>query len=144
MTAAGVILDSAALMLSAVDMVVSPDARLMIRMGFLALRHVSDYFGVDYNPDPQPGDPISISQIEFNEVLDQLAAGGVPLKPDRERAWREYAGWRVNYDRPLLALAAMTMAPYAPWVSDRSLPNAFKQGALARKLPRQMRGDEAR
>jgi hypothetical protein len=27
----------------------------------------------------------------------------------------------VNYDTVLLALAGLTMAPYAEWVSDRSL-----------------------
>ena len=46
---------------------------------------------------------------------------GVPLIADRDQAWRDFAGWRVNYDTVLLALAAMTMAPYAPWSSDRSL-----------------------
>jgi len=44
-----------------------------------------------------------------------LAADGVPVKADREQAWR------VNYDRVLLALARMTMAPYAMWSSDRSI-----------------------
>ncbi len=40
---------------------------------------------------------------------------------DREQAWRDFSGWRVNYDVPLLALASLVMAPYAPWSSDRSL-----------------------
>ncbi len=43
------------------------------------------------------------------------------MKSDREAAWQDYHGWRVNYDTVLIALAALTMAPYAPWVSDRSL-----------------------
>ena len=41
----------------------------------------------------------------------------MPLKADLEQAWRDFAGWRVNYDRVLLALAALTMAPDAPWSS---------------------------
>jgi hypothetical protein len=45
----------------------------------------------------------------------------VPLKADLEQAWRDFAGWRVNYDRVLLSLASLTMAPYAPWSSDRSM-----------------------
>jgi hypothetical protein len=44
----------------------------------------------------------------------------VSLKPDRDQAWHDFAGWRVNYDTTLLRLAALTMAPYAPWSSDRS------------------------
>jgi hypothetical protein len=51
----------------------------------------------------------------------EAAVDGVPLKADLEQAWRDFAGWRVNYDRVLLPLAALTMAPYAPWSSDRSM-----------------------
>jgi hypothetical protein len=42
------------------------------------------------------------------------------MKPDRDAAWAAFAGWRVNYDSVLLALATLVMAPYAPWSSDRS------------------------
>jgi hypothetical protein len=50
-----------------------------------------------------------------------LSGEGVPLKADRDKAWVDFAGWRVNYDTVLVALAGLTMAPYAPWSSDRSL-----------------------
>ncbi len=43
-----------------------------------------------------------------------------PLKPDRDQAWRDFAGWRVNYDTVLLSLASMVTAPYAKWSSDRA------------------------
>ncbi len=58
---------------------------------------------------------------EFDEALDALAVQGLPLKADRDQAWRDFQGWRVNYDRVLIALAGLTMAPPTPWVSDRSL-----------------------
>ena len=64
---------------------------------------------------------ISISREEFDDAYRRLGGAGVPIRPDRERAWRDFAGWRVNYDSVLLALAGLTMAPYAPWSSDRSL-----------------------
>jgi hypothetical protein len=129
-TASGVILDTAALLASTVDTPNSPQAQLMVRAGYVALRRIGDYFSIDYDPDPQPDDFISISQPEFDYVYDQLVAGGVPVKVDREQAWRDFRGWRVNYDRVLLALAALTMAPYAQWVSDRSLPRGtmFRRG----------------
>jgi hypothetical protein len=44
----------------------------------------------------------------------------VPVVGDRDGAWRAFAGWRVNYDAVLIALAGLVMAPYAPWSSDRS------------------------
>ncbi len=122
-TAAGVILDSAAILKSTVDVPNNPQAQLMIRAGYLALRRMADYFSIEYDPSPEVDDFISISRQEFNSIYDQLAANGVPLKADRDKAWNAFRGWRVNYDRVLLALAALTMAPYAQWVSDRSLPH---------------------
>jgi hypothetical protein len=120
-TAAGAVLDAASLTRSTVDIPTDPLADLCIRAGYLALRRIADFFEVEYNPDPKPGDPISITQGEFDEAYDELAAQGVPLKADRQQAWRDFAGWRVNYDRVLLALAGLTNAPPAPWSSDRGL-----------------------
>jgi hypothetical protein len=109
-------------------MPVDPQADLCIRAGFIALRRIADFFRVPHNPNPQPGDPISISREEYDLACDQLAAAHVPLKADRDQAWRDFSGWRVNYDTVLLALAAITMAPYAPWSSDRSLLPARRRG----------------
>jgi hypothetical protein len=120
-TAAGAVLDSAALYISALEMPRKAHAPLTIRAGYLALRHIADYFGIRYNPNPAPDDVISISRAEFEAVLDDLAAGDVAIKADRDQAWKDFVGWRVNYDTVLLALAALFMAPYAPWSSDRSL-----------------------
>jgi hypothetical protein len=85
------------------------------------LRELADLYGIPYDPDPAPEALISISRDEFDDAYRHLGAAGVPIRPDRERAWRDFAGWRVNYDSVLLALAGLTMAPYAPWSSDRSL-----------------------
>ncbi len=137
-TAAGTVLDAAALTVSAVEIPHDPQADLMIRAGYLALRRISDFFDITYDQDPAPDDPISISRAEFDDALEQMAEAGVPLKEDRDQAWRDFAGWRVNYDRVLLALAALTMAPYASWSSDRSLPGGFgrKPGRMLRPFGR--------
>lgn len=120
-TAAGAVLDGAALIRSSVDVPTDPQADLCLRAGYIALRRIADYFRIPYNHDPKPDDPISISRDEFDAAYDQLAAANVPLKTDRDRAWQDFAGWRVNYDTVLLALSTITMAPYAPWSSDRSI-----------------------
>ncbi len=52
----------------------------------------------------------------------ELQAAGVPLKADRDKAWQDFAGWRVNYDAVLLQLCALVMAPPARWSSDRMPP----------------------
>lgn len=118
-TAAGAVLDGASLVLSCVNIPRDPQAQLCIRSGYIALRAIADLLRIKYNPDPCPDDPISISREEFDDAYDELAAAGVPMLPDRDQCWRDYAGWRVNYDTVLVELAALMMAPYAPWSSDR-------------------------
>jgi fumarate reductase subunit D len=120
-TASGVVLDAAALTLAALDLPFDPRAALCIRAGFQALRRVADFFRFPYNPDPHyPADSISITRAEFDAACKRLAGGGVPLKDDLDQAWLDFAGWRVNYDAVLIALCALTMAPKAPWSSDRA------------------------
>ena len=127
-TAAGTVLDAAAIVESTLEKPMDVRARLCIRAGFVALRHICEFFRISYDPDPKPTDPISIQQSEFDEVYDALKAAGLPVVADRQQAWRDYAGWRVNYDVPLLALAELTMAPYAQWISDRGLPRIRRSG----------------
>lgn len=128
-TAAGAILDAAALLRSTVDVPRDAQADLCIRAGYLALRRIADFFQIKHNAQPKPDDPISLSRVEFDAAYDELAQNGVPLIADRDAAWRDFSGWRVNYDTVLLALAALTMAPYAPWSSDRSLVPAGRRSA---------------
>jgi hypothetical protein len=122
-TAAGAVLDAAALYASTVDVPRNPAPELCIRAGYLAFRHIADFFRIEYPPDPRADDPISIARDEFIDAYRQLEAAGVPVRSDVEQCWRDFAGWRVNYDVPLLQLAALTLAPYASWSSDRSLPH---------------------
>ena len=122
-TAAGTVMDTAALIRSCVDVPRDSKADLCIRAGFLALQRVAAFFRVEFNPNPHyPDEPISITRAEFEAVCATLEEQGVPLKLDREQAWQDFAGWRVNYDKVLLALCALTMAPHAEWSSDRA-PN---------------------
>ncbi len=119
-TAAGTMLDAAALSLSAIRRPDDPHAQLCIRSGYLCLRRIADFFDIEHDDDPSPDDPISITRDEFDDALRQLEAAGTPIEPDRDQAWRDFSGWRVNYDTVLLQLANLTMAPTAPWTSDRS------------------------
>jgi hypothetical protein len=113
-------LDAASLYDAALDRPRSSQANLTIRAGFISLRRIADFFQIPYDPDPAPTDPIAVSRPEVEEVLDKMAAAGLAIKPDRDAIWRDFAGWRVNYEAALLGLAALTIAPIAPWSSDRS------------------------
>jgi hypothetical protein len=136
-TAAGAVLDSASIHLSTVDKPRSWQAQICIRAGYLALRNIASSFEVPFDPDPRPTDPISVTRDEYDAVVAELAEFGVPVKPDRDQAWRDFAGWRVNYDVPLLSLCGLVMAPQAPWSSDRSVNYRVRlvSGALAGHLP---------
>ena len=121
LTAAGCVLDTAALRASSIDLPRSFEAELCLRSGYLSLRHLADVFDISYDPNPDPQDPISITRPEFDEVFDQLAAEGAPMVADREQAWRDFAGWRVNYDQPLIMLCSLVNPPFAKWSSDRGV-----------------------
>jgi hypothetical protein len=118
-TAAGTVLDTASLIVSCLDIDQNPQAQVTIRSGYLALRAIASFFGLPYDPDPASDAPISIQRDEFDALMEQLREAGLPLRADLDLAWRDYAGWRVNYDQALLGLCALASAPPAPWSSDR-------------------------
>lgn len=134
--AAGVVLDAAAFIQSVVERPMSPHPTLVIRAGYQALTRIAEMFRIPYNPDPHfPEDPINVSRAEFDEAYDRLVSQGVPLKPDRELAWKNFAGWRVNYNSVLVALSRLTMAPPCPWLSDYTFaPADVAKGETAGKL----------
>lgn len=131
-TAAGTVLDCAALTLSILDIPPDPHCNLCLRAGFVALRDISAYFDIAYDPDPRSTDPISITRAEFDAVYDQFLTEGVPIRSDREQAWHDFVGWRVNYDTVLLDLAQFIVAPIAPWSSDRP-PQRMRIPAIVRQ-----------
>jgi hypothetical protein len=130
-TGAGTILDAAALWLSSCSGQSGPDraaAGLMIRAGYMSLRRIAAMYDIPYDPDPQPAGPIAIQRTEFDEAYDALASAGIAMNEDRDQAWRDFVGWRVNYEAALLGIAEMLRAPYAPWTSDRSSLMATRKG----------------
>jgi len=130
--AAGCMLDTAAIVASTLDRGPSPEAALMMRTGFFALRRLADYFGIEHDPDPRPDDPISVTRREFDLLLVELRAADIAVKADLDQAWRDFAGWRVNYDRVLIMLAGMVDAPHARWITDRGTEPPFRPRATRR------------
>ena len=112
---AATVLDAAALFQSAVDVKPSPTAGLCIRSGWLTLRRLADYFKIPYPSDLTQTIPIAITREEFDIVLARLERSGVPLVTDRNAAWRDYVGWRVNYDAIIESLYLLFTCPRIDW-----------------------------
>lgn len=108
----GTLLDAAAVSIAVIDYRSESDrdAALCIRAGSLALRDIAEYFDIVIDHDPDPTDPISMSRVGFDSMYDGLVEARVPVV-DREEAWRNWAGWRVNYDAALVGLATLTASP---------------------------------
>jgi hypothetical protein len=136
-TAAGAVLDTASIAASSLDGPREPGAELCIRAGYLCLQRIADSFGLPYPVDPSPLDPISVTRSEFEGVYQQLQQANVPLKPHMDQCWRDFSGWRVNYDVPLVSLCVLVSAPLAPWSSDRVLADRrvyFRAHRLAKEV----------
>ena len=130
--AAGAMMDAAALVRSAVRTEQDVQADLMIRAGYLALRRIGMFFKIPIPANPSADDVTSIDRAHFEEALAVLEEAGVPLVEDRDQAWRDFNGWRANYDNVLRALERITMAPTpwwerpmrSAWVTDEPLQEA--------------------
>jgi hypothetical protein len=121
--AAGAMMDAAALVRSAVAIEMDVQADLMIRAGYLALRRIAAYFNIAFDPDPAPTAATSVDRARFDEALAVLDAADVPLVADRDQAWADFNGWRVNYDAVLRGMERLTMAP-TPWW-ERPMQSAY-------------------
>ncbi len=131
-TSAGAVLDAAALLASSVEGERQAEAQLVIRAGRLALSRIAEFQGVRLPAAIRSGDPVTVSRDEYEEALARIAESSAPVVADHDAGWAAFAGWRVNYDVPIVALAAITYAPYAPWSSDRSLSSGDRRRVWSR------------
>ncbi|WP_086594358.1 hypothetical protein [Hymenobacter crusticola] len=115
-TAASIILDTAALIISTVDQKDDPHLQLCFKAGCLSINRVSRFFDHQAHaeaPDvPEDENPIDHPDREtFFAAFEQLGNLGLTLKPDREKAWQEYHQLRSRYVQAIDYLAKLTMSP---------------------------------
>ena len=92
-TAAGAVLDGAALAVSTVDIERDVQAEFCLRAGYLCLRRIADYYNFAHDPDPQPDDPISVTRSEWDDAVAYLEEAGVRSRPTGSR--RGHLGFGV-------------------------------------------------
>jgi hypothetical protein len=115
------VLDAAALTL-AIDPVGAPiEARMCIRMGFTCLRDIAQATRIPYDPDPEPHQPIALTESQFADAYDRLIATGFAATRTADEAWPHFRGWRVNYEAVGYAVASKLDAPPAMWTGPRRL-----------------------
>ncbi|MBA2596715.1 MAG: hypothetical protein H0V00_08850 [Chloroflexia bacterium] len=121
LSAAGAMLDAAALISSSVDLATDPAAERLVRSGTRALRQVLDPLGLHCPADPKwPETPINITHDEFAEAFDHLQHAGIPMKLDQAAAWRMFAQHRAQYECALMTLIRLKKPPRgARWTTDR-------------------------
>lgn len=111
LVAAGSVLDTASFVEAAVDVQSSPQARLSIRSGYMALNAIGEMFDANIAVEPSADDPISYDRADFDRIFDRCREEGIPMVDDRDQAWRDFAGWRVNYDSVLSSLVETISPP---------------------------------
>ena len=115
-TAGGLIVETANLFFSALDVPRPRQAELTFKAGCLALNRVYRFFSEETNAEPTPlllnNEPIvEPGRADFERVCDELATAGLPVRADRAAAWAQYQELRNRYATALDFLAKLTMAP---------------------------------
>jgi hypothetical protein len=115
-------------------------ARVFLMMGTNCLRSLADTLSVPYDSDPLPTAGLRLTYEEFGEGIDRLEGVGYPMERDRLDAWRNFSGWRVNYESIVDALTLLVMPPPAPWLVDRPEVGAVVWPAVVNRTPDQPEG----
>jgi hypothetical protein len=92
---------------------------MCIRMGFTCLRDIAQATRIPYDADPDPDQPIALTEAAFYEAYDRLVAVGMATSRPRHEAWPHFRGWRVNYETLAYHLAYRLDAPPAKWTGPR-------------------------
>ena len=113
------VMDAAALQHALMPYTAPSETRLVLRMGYTAVRGLAQVMRIPVDPDPHPEDPIQLTRDDFLGAVRHLKeAGWKPERPPAE-AWDHFRGWRVNYEAAAYAIADRVEAAPAPWSGPR-------------------------
>ena len=112
-------MDAAALQHAASPAVTPQQARLCLSMGIRCLRSIANAWRIPFDEDPQPDATMRLTRGEFEDGYGRLEEINFPLERDIEETWRNFQGWRVNYEPIVDSLTALIVPPPAPWFIAR-------------------------
>jgi hypothetical protein len=116
------VMDAAAIQLAVCPQSAPPEARLVLRAGFTALRDIARVIKIDFDPDPEPDAPLRVSYSEFDAAVSMIIASGFRVERPTILAWPHFRGWRVNYEAIAYELARRSDAVPALWTGGRDFP----------------------
>jgi hypothetical protein len=112
-------MDAAAMHLALQPENAPSQARMCLRMGYVALRRISRSLDWEFDDDPFPDAPLELTEGEFTAAVTLLTDSGFPIERDPASAWPHFRGWRVNYEDLAYRWANRVVAPPAPWSGIR-------------------------
>jgi hypothetical protein len=113
------VMDAAAMHLALRPESAPSQARMCLRMGYVALRRISKSLDWEFDDDPLPDAPLELTEIEFIAAVSLLTESGFTIERDPISAWPHFRGWRVNYEDLAYRWANRVVAPPAPWSGAR-------------------------
>jgi hypothetical protein len=111
-------------------------------MGTNCLRSMARALQLPYDADPSPTAGIRLSREEFNEGFARLESLGFPLERDEEESWRNFQGWRVNYEPIVDELTRLVVPPPAPWFLPRPGLGATEWPVVRNRTPEEPQGSQ--
>jgi hypothetical protein len=133
-------MDAAAMQLALAPRSALPEARLVLRAGFTALRDIARALRFGFDTDPSPDAPIQLSFLEFDAAVAMVEAAGFPAERTAEQAWPHFRGWRVNYEAIAYELCRRGDAVPALWTGARD----FATSPIPPRRPKDRRPGEGR
>ncbi|MFJ3306973.1 hypothetical protein ACIPSA_28430 [Streptomyces sp. NPDC086549] len=116
------VMDAAAMQLCLAPRSAPPEARLVLRAGFSALRDIARALHIPFDSDPAPEATLQLTFGEFETAVARLEEAGFLPERGAEEAWPHFQGWRVNYEAVAYELCRRCDAVPALWTGPRDFP----------------------
>ncbi|MGW3115959.1 hypothetical protein ACWDBW_02240 [Streptomyces sp. NPDC001107] len=134
------VMDAAAIQLALTPRSAPPEARLVLRAGFTALRDIARAQRLPFDPDPSPDAALRLTYVEFEAAVAMLEAAGFRTERSVADAWPHFHGWRVNYEAIAYEMCHRCDAVPALWTG----PRAFASTPIPPRRPADRRPGEIR
>jgi hypothetical protein len=136
-------MDSAALYHSISPSQTPHQARLFLSMGIRCLRSMARALHIPYDSDPLPTAGTRLTKEEFENGFRRLHEVNWPAERDLDESWRNFQGWRVNYEPIVDALTHLITPPPSPWFVARPELGAADFPLVINRTPEEPGGSQS-